>query len=169
MKGKYNTVIHVLFWCLVAVLVFIAAATVLTQNGQMGPLFIRTETEVVVEKEPVFVTRVEEIKEETEWFYFVATGYSANDPGQGTGNITATGKEIKTGMVAVDSKIIPLGTKIEIKDMGIFIAEDTGGKIKGNRIDIYFKTREEAESFGRQAIWVRVLNSDIRLAELLAR
>ena len=72
-------------------------------------------------------------------------------------------------MVAVDPEIIPLGTKLEIKDMGIYTAEDTGGKIKGNRIDIYFKTREEAKSFGRQVVWVRILNSDIRLAELLAR
>ena len=169
MAGKYNTVIHILFWCLVAVLVFIAAVIIFANNGQIGPFIVKTETEVVVEKEPVYIKRVEEIKQETQWFYFVATGYSANDPEQGTDNMTASGKEIKPGMVAVDPEIIPLGTKLEIKDMGIYTAEDTGGKIKGNRIDIYFKTREEAKSFGRQVVWVRILNSDIRLAELLAR
>lgn len=167
MTGRYNTVVHILFWCLVAMLVFIAAVIVLTQNGHIEAFFVRTETEVVVKKEPVYITRVEEIREETEWFYFVATGYSGNDPEQGTNNITATGKEVNTGMVAVDPKVIPLGTRIEIKDMGIYTAEDTGGKIKGNRIDIYFDTKEEAKSFGRQIIWVRILNSDIHLAELL--
>jgi len=70
-------------------------------------------------------------------------------------------------MVAVDSKIIPLGTRIEIKDMGVFVAEDTGGKIKGNRIDIYFETKEEAKEFGRQTIWVRVLGNSIELVEVL--
>ena len=70
-------------------------------------------------------------------------------------------------MIAVDTRIIPLGTRIEIKDIGIFVAEDTGGKIKGNRIDIYFETKEEAKEFGRQTVWVRVLGNSIELAEEL--
>ena len=167
MIRRYNLVINILFWCLIAVLVFIASVIVLTDSGRIDQFFVRTETEIVVEKEPVYITKVEEIKEETEWFCFVATGYSANDPEQGTNSVTATGKEIKDGMIAVDPKIIPLGTKIEIKDMGIFSAEDTGGKIKGNRIDIYFETKAEAKKFGRKVIWVRVLNKNIELAELL--
>ncbi len=89
------------------------------------------------------VSGIMEVEKEVEWYYFIASGYSANDSVQGTNNITATSKEIKEGMVAVDPKVIPLGTKIEIKDMGIFIAEDTGGKIKGNRIDIYFDTKKD--------------------------
>ncbi len=160
--------IHILFWFLVAILVFIAVVVVLNQSGQIESFIVKTETEIVLEKEPVYITQVKEIKEETEWFYFIATGYSANDPAQGTGNITATGKEIKTGMVAVDTKIIPLGSTVEIKDLGIFTAEDTGGKIKGNRIDIYFETKEEAEKFGRKMIWVRVLNNHTELAGLLS-
>jgi 3D (Asp-Asp-Asp) domain-containing protein len=160
-------VINILFWVLVSVLIFLAVMIVLSQNGRINSFLVKTETEIVIEKEPVYITEVKEIKKETEWFYFVATGYSANDPAQGTNNITATGKEIKKGMIAVDSKIIPLGTRIEIKDMGVFFAEDTGGKIKGNRIDIYFETKEEAKEFGRQAIWVRVLGSSIELVEAL--
>jgi 3D (Asp-Asp-Asp) domain-containing protein len=167
MTGKYNIVIHALFWCLIGALIFTAAVVALTENGGIKDFFVRTEAEVVVEKEPVYITRVEQVIEETEWFYFVATGYSANDPEQGTNNITATGKEIKKGMIAVDPKVIPLGTKIEIKDMGLFTAEDTGGWIKGNRIDIYFETKEQAEQFGRQVIWVRTLDKDIELVELL--
>ncbi len=167
MTARYNAVIHIMFWCLISVLIIIAAAIVHTDSGGMKDFFVRTETEVVVEKEPVYITRVEQVIEETEWFYFVATGYSANDPEQGTNNITATGKEIKKGMIAVDPKIIPLGTEIEIKDMGLFVAEDTGGRIKGNRIDIYFETKEQARQFGRKVIWIRLLDKDIELAEIL--
>ena len=160
-------VINILFWVLVSVLILLATIIVLSQNGRIDSFLVKTETEIVVEKKPVFITEVKEIEKETEWFYFVATGYSANDPLQGTNNITATGKEIKEGMIAVDTKIIPLGTRIEIKDIGIFVAEDTGGRIKGNRIDIYFKTKEEAKEFGRQIIWVRVLGNSIELADAL--
>ena len=167
MINRYNMVINILFWVLVSVLIFLAVMIVLSQNGRIDSFLVRTETEIVVEKEPVYITEVKEIEKETEWFYFVATGYSANDPLQGTNNITATGKEIKEGMIAVDRKIIPLGTQIEIKDVGVFVAEDTGGKIKGNRIDIYFETKEEAKEFGRQVIWVRVLGNSIELAEAL--
>ena len=167
MTNRYNMVINILFWVLVSVLISLAVIIVLSQNDHIDSFLVKTETEIVIEKEPVYVTSVKEIEKETEWFYFVATGYSANDPAQGTNNITATGKEIKKGMIAVDSKIIPLGTRLEIKNMGVFVAEDTGGKIKGNRIDIYFETKEEAKEFGRQAIWVRVLGSSIELVEAL--
>ena len=168
MTNKYNMIINILFWVLVSVLIFLSVIVVFTQNDRIDSFLVRTETEIVVEKEPIYITEVKEIKKEIEWFYFVATGYSANDPLQGTSNITATGKEIKKGMVAVDPKIIPLGTQVEIKDMGLFIAEDSGGKIKGNRIDIYFETKEEAKDFGRQVIWVRMLGSNLQLVEALS-
>ena len=163
MINRYNMTVHILFWSMAAILILIAAMTVFIWDDKIDPAIV--EADVIVEKEPVYIIQV---KEETEWFYFIATGYSANDPAQGTNNITATGKEIKTEMIAVDKKIIPLGTKVEIKDIGIFTAEDTGGKIKGNRIDIYFETKEEAKNFGRKVIWVRVLDNNIELAELLA-
>ncbi len=167
MTGRYNTAVHILFWCLIGILVFIAAVIVLTESGGMSGFFVKTET--VVEKEPVYITKVREVKQETEWFYFIATGYSADDPQQGTNNITATGKEIKKGMIAVDPDVIPLGTKVEIKDMGTFTAEDTGGKIRGNRIDIYFETKSQAQEFGRRVIWIRPLDRGIELAENLSR
>lgn len=167
MINKYNMTVHILFWSIAAILVLIAVMTIFTWDDQSGSAATEIVKEAIVEKEPVYIVEVKEIKEETEWFYFVATGYSANDPAQGTNNITATGKEIQTGMIAVDKKVIPLGTKVEIKDLGNFVAEDTGGKIRGNRIDIYFKTKEEAKNFGRQVIWLRVLDDNIELAELL--
>ena len=116
------------------------------------------EEKIVIKKEPVIVNKTE--TKTIEWYYFVATGYSANDPTQGTDSITATGKEAYEGIIAVDPKIIPLGTEVEIKDLGKFIAEDTGGKIKGNRIDIYFSTKAEAKEFGKQGIWLRMVKDE---------
>ena len=54
------------------------------------------------------------------------------------------------GMVAVDPKVIPLGTKIYVEGYGIAIAGDTGGAIKGNIIDLFFNTNKECYQFGRQ-------------------
>jgi len=66
-------------------------------------------------------------------------------------------------MIAVDPDVIPLGTRIEIKNMGFFTAEDTGGKIKGNRIDIYFDSKKEAEEFGKKGVWVQIINNIYKL------
>lgn len=64
--------------------------------------------------------------------------------------ITATGtKTTADRTIAVDPKIIPLGSKILI-DGKIYVAEDVGGSIRGNRIDIYFPTHQAALNYGRQ-------------------
>lgn len=66
------------------------------------------------------------------------------------GNLTATGVRAEQGRtIAVDPKIIPYGSEIEI-DGKVYVAEDCGGAIKGNRIDVYFDSHEEAWDFGIQ-------------------
>lgn len=160
---KYNIAIHALFWTLVVFLLFTTLLYLFYNNDVFATASSEAEP---VEKEGTAVREVVEVKQEVEWYYFVASGYSANDPSQGTNNTTATGKEIKQGMVAVDPKVIPLGTRIEIKDMGIYVAEDTGGKIKGNRIDIYFNSKEEARNFGIKGIWIKIMDSSYNLAAL---
>ena len=68
--------------------------------------------------------------------------------GKWAGGITATGVMAKSGhTIAVDPSVIPYGTKIVIWGH-TYVAEDCGGAIKGNRIDIYFDTHEEALEFG---------------------
>ena len=116
-------------------------------------------------KEPAVVTKYVQVEKNVEWFYFVATGYNKDDSAQGTTGVTATGKNIMEGMIAVDPKIIPYGTKVEIKDLGEFVAEDSGGKIKGNRIDIFFDTKEEAKEFGIKDVWVRYVDGKMELTE----
>ncbi len=66
-----------------------------------------------------------------------------------TGNTTKTGVYPKTKRtIAVDPNIIPLGSVLYIEGYGVFIAEDTGGKIKGNRADIFVNTKQEAINLG---------------------
>jgi 3D (Asp-Asp-Asp) domain-containing protein len=79
---------------------------------------------------------------------FKLTAYSGPQLGQPE-PITATGTAARAGRtVAVDPKVIPLGSKIYIEGIGERIAEDTGGAIKGNRIDVYLGTVPQAINFG---------------------
>lgn len=74
---------------------------------------------------------------------------------------TATGARLDKGIVAVDPREIPMHTKMYIAsstfEYGYGVAEDTGGLIKGNIIDLAFLTVEECINFGRRNIWVYFL------------
>ena len=85
-----------------------------------------------------------------------ATAYIPSDGG-GSG-ITATGMVAQHGVVAVDPQVIPLGTKVYIPVYGVAIAADTGGAIRGNRIDLCMDTYHEAISFGRGDVEVYILD-----------
>lgn len=66
--------------------------------------------------------------------------------------ITATGTQATAGRtIAVDPSFIPYGTNVIING-NTYVAEDCGGAIKGNRIDVYFDTHAEALQFGRQTV-----------------
>ena len=169
---KYNIIINVMFWALLAVLSFTMIWSYIKyENGIVRMLVnaedILTKERVIIQKEPVIITETE--TEIVEWYNFTATGYSANDPAQGTSGKTATGKNIYEGVIAVDPEIIPLGTSVEIKGLGNFVAEDTGGKIKGDRVDIYFNSKQEAISFGKQEIWVRIIDDPSQLVSEVLR
>lgn len=100
----------------------------------------------------------------------VATAYEAGPrstgkrPGDKGYGITASGARAKRGTVAVDPRVIPLGTKLYIKsltpgvpDYGFAIAQDTGGTIKGNKIDLFMDTVWECLQFGRRPVMVYIL------------
>lgn len=73
------------------------------------------------------------------------------------GNITASGKPVHWGGIAVDTNVIPMGTKVYIPMYNmVFTSTDTGSAIKGNRIDIYMDSLSQANSFGRRNIEVFV-------------
>ena len=87
-----------------------------------------------------------------------ATAYTSGHGGVGTR--TARGTAVREGVVAVDRRVIPLGTKLYIVAnggvvYGHAVAEDTG--VRGNRIDLYFDTYQECINFGRRDCMVYIL------------
>lgn len=78
--------------------------------------------------------------------------------GKWADGITATGTKATAGRtIAVDPSVIPYGTKVIINGHE-YIAEDCGGAIKENRIDVFFNTHEEALEFGVMQAEVYIVN-----------
>ena len=74
------------------------------------------------------------------------------------GGYTATGTKAKYGTLAVDPKVIPYGTKVYIKELDkVFTAEDCGGGIKGNKIDIYMFSHLACKNWGVRTITLEIL------------
>jgi len=78
-------------------------------------------------------------------------------------NITKSGQVARVGLIAVDPRVIPLGTRMYIESpdgsfvYGTAVAADTGGAIKGNKIDLYMDTYRECVNFGRRQMMVYIL------------
>src|SRR4051812_47842925 len=108
-----------------------------------------------VSKQFVVKTAVKAAKE----FIAEATAYTPQESSRG---ITAAGYNIHKNpnmkLIAVDPKVIPLGTKVWVEGYGEAIAGDTGGAIKGKKIDVLFPTVKQALQWGRKNVKVRVLN-----------
>ena len=89
-----------------------------------------------------------------------ATAYtgSAEENG-GWANMTSTGAVPREGRtIAVDPRVIPYGTRVYIPALGgTYVAEDCGGAIKGNRIDIFMNTSSKCNAWGRRHIEVQIL------------
>jgi uncharacterized protein YabE (DUF348 family)/3D (Asp-Asp-Asp) domain-containing protein len=91
----------------------------------------------------------------------VATAYSSEQPGIGTR--TATGTTVRRNpngysTIAVDPRVIPYGTRVYVEGYGYAIAEDCGGAIKGNKIDVYLNTVRDCYNWGRRTVNVYILN-----------
>ena len=103
-------------------------------------------------KDGVIVTADGEVYTYKKTMQVKATAYTHTD--KGCDMITATGTTVHWGTVAVDPKLIPYGTKMFIVSndgkyvYGLSAAEDCGGSIKGNRIDLYMPTTSQCFSFG---------------------
>ena len=87
-----------------------------------------------------------------------ATAYSKNEPG--LNNKTASGIDLNVNpnVIAVDRSVIPLGTKVYVEGYGYAIAGDTGGAIKGNKIDVHFNSLSDMNNWGVKTVKVYILN-----------
>ena len=114
-----------------------------TFEAEQGKLTIGDGVIVTADGEVYTYSRTMKVK---------ATAYTHTD--KGCDRITATGTTVHWGTVAVDPKLIPYGTKMFIVSndgkfvYGLSAAEDCGGSIKGNRIDLYMPTTSQCFSFG---------------------
>ncbi len=114
------------------------------------------ELGVIPASAPVNYSRVE---------VFTATAYDASpaDNGPWAGQ-TSTGMPLVYGVVAVDPRVIPYGTKMYIESVdgqfvyGYAIAGDCGGAIKGNKVDLFYPSRSTCYSFGRRAVKIYFLD-----------
>ncbi len=92
---------------------------------------------------------------------YESCGKNPGDPYYG---ITASGMKAQYGVIAVDTSVIPLGTRMYVEAVdgswvyGYCVAGDTGSGIKGNKIDLFYNSRNEAISFGRRQANVYILN-----------
>ena len=100
-----------------------------------------------------------------------ATAYTASfadtgkNPGHPQFGITYTGMKVKRGVIAVDPRIIPLGSRVYVEgvgktpDYGYAVAADTGGAIKGKIIDLYVDSQSEANNWGIRNVKVYILEN----------
>ncbi|MBR3121531.1 MAG: LysM peptidoglycan-binding domain-containing protein [Oceanobacillus sp.] len=126
------------------------------------------ETEEATEDEVVTLEAEEEVNSTAEsestqpngkTISVEATAYTAYC--SGCSGITATGIDLKANpyekVIAVDPNVIPLGTKVFVEGYGHAVAADTGGAIKGNKIDIHVPTKDQAYNWGRKVVEVTIL------------
>lgn len=76
---------------------------------------------------------------------FIATAYSLKGK-------MANGQKVHSGAIAADPRVLPIGSMVMIEGMGIFTVKDTGGAIKGNRIDIWMPDKRRAMKFGKRKV-----------------
>lgn len=133
------------------------------QSAEQSEVEAGTDTNDVIAEEQVEPaekveeTTTEKVKGET--FAVEATAYTAGCVG--CSGITATGINLNNDpyakVIAVDPNVIPLDTRVYVEGYGYAVAGDTGGAIKGNKIDIHLPTKGEAYNWGRKTVNITIL------------
>lgn len=126
---------------------------IIADNGEA----VHEEVQVVAqEAEPIQPVQSSDGAEMT----VIATAYTAYC--KGCSGTTAYGIDLRANpdqkVIAVDPRIIPLGTKVWVEGYGEAIAGDTGGAIKGNKIDVFIPEYENAMQWGVKTVKIKVLN-----------
>jgi len=111
----------------------------------LGAALIKPAGQAIVEKQPVFVVGPAA---------YVATAYTLRGR-------TASGQPVSRGLIAADPRILPLGSRVRLEAgtfSGEYLVADTGGAVRGRRIDIWTPSIREAMRFGRRTIKLTVLS-----------
>ena len=92
-------------------------------------------------------------------FMVSASAYTASC--KGCSGITSTGINLKNNpglkVIAVDPSVIKIGTKVYVEGYGYAIAGDTGGAIRGNKIDVFIPNKSDALKWGRKTVKIKIL------------
>jgi len=83
---------------------------------------------------------------------FTVTAYDTSPGENGGYTITSTGHKLRTGIIAVDPRVIKMGSRIHVPGYGWGIADDRGGAIKGRHIDVCFSSRHMVGRWGRKKL-----------------
>ncbi|MBT2759915.1 3D domain-containing protein [Paenibacillus sp. ISL-20] len=117
----------------------------------------RAETEVTKPKPKKINKKISNTDSDSDWILFEVTAYSNHyastkkNPGDEAYGITYSGRPTVEGRtVAADINKYPIGTVLYIDGVGERVVEDIGGAIKRNRLDVYFKSEQDALNFGRK-------------------
>lgn len=96
---------------------------------------------------------------------YVATAYSLRGK-------TASGRMVSKGIIAADPRILPLGSRVRLEVPGYhgdYLVADTGGMIRGRRIDIWIPSSREAMRFGRRTVKLTVLSYPAKRSKRAAK
>lgn len=118
---------------------------------------VRTETLVHPQNKVVAMGSITQVSRGGQRFDIHNTLYMSASAYTHSGFRTATGKTPAVGMVAVDPSIIPLGSRLYIEGYGYATAADTGGSIRGNKLDLFMESRSQCVNWGRRIVKVYIL------------
>lgn len=161
LKTQTKLFIATLLWLISLGIAYEIDKPTITQAPEIQIEYVEIVTEVPV---PVLEQTAIEVKPlgEFEVTYYTAgvesTGKDKSHPAYG---ITRSGARVEKDItIAVDPNIIPLGSYLYIEGIGFRVAQDTGGAIKGNRVDIYTPNLQDALEGGRHTAKVYILGGD---------
>jgi 3D (Asp-Asp-Asp) domain-containing protein len=120
---------------------------------------VETKIEAPAEKPAASEQANDNAKAEGKTISVSATAYTAKC--EGCSGVTATGVDLNADpnakVIAVDPNVIPLGSKVYVEGYGYATAADTGGAIKGNKIDLHVPSKDEAYNWGVQSVNVTIV------------
>ncbi|WHY86388.1 ubiquitin-like domain-containing protein [Neobacillus novalis] len=140
---------------------------VVLENGKEVSRKLISEQNIAVKQDKVVAVGMKDMAlqvsrgaaETGKEFYVTATAYTAFC--NGCSGLTATGLNLRANpnmkVIAVDPRVIPLGTKVYVEGYGYAVAADTGGVIKGYKIDLFMPSNADCYRWGRKKVKIKIL------------